>query len=69
MAHAVLKSTIERLHTELEADEISMKGVKGVVSQELVEEVGKVDAELKKMGKESDVAKGGVMVLVDSVGL
>ncbi|KAL8904132.1 MAG: hypothetical protein Q9207_003483 [Kuettlingeria erythrocarpa] len=67
-AHGVLKASVERLHAELEADEISMKGVKGM-ARDLVVDAGKVDAELKNARRESDVAKGGVMELVDKVGL
>lgn len=68
-AHGVFKSTVERLDTDLKGDEISMKGVKGVVARNLVVEVGKVDAELKKAQRESDGAKGGVVELMDTVGL
>ncbi|KAL8927001.1 MAG: hypothetical protein Q9208_002546 [Pyrenodesmia sp. 3 TL-2023] len=65
-AHGALKSSIERLHAELEEDEITMRGV-AIVVKGLVEGVGKVNAELKKAGKESDGVKGGVMELMDKV--
>ncbi|KAL8752474.1 MAG: hypothetical protein Q9184_005723 [Pyrenodesmia sp. 2 TL-2023] len=65
-AHGTLKSSIERLHTELVEDEITMRGVT-VVVKGLVEEAGKVSAELKKAGRESDGVKGGVMELMDKV--
>lgn len=65
-AHNVLKSSIRQLHTELEEDEITMRGVRNVVKG-LVDGVGKVGGELEKAGKESDGVKGGVMELMDVV--
>ena len=63
-AHTSHKAVIDKLHYDLEEDEITMKGVMGVV-KELVGGARKVDGALGGAREASDEVKGEVMALMD----
>lgn len=63
-SHSSLQQTIEKLHHDLEEDEITMRGLRGV-ARGLVEEVGRVGEGLEGARDSSDEVKGEVMGLMD----
>ncbi|KAL8833135.1 MAG: hypothetical protein Q9170_004467 [Blastenia crenularia] len=67
-SHHSLSSGIAKLNTDLEEDEITMRGVRKVV-QELVSGVGGVGRALEGAREASEECKGEVMALMDAGGV